>query len=303
MVRQDDFFGFQSYTIENGALALRVTEYGASILSMRIRGEEMVLSFPALAEYEKSSACLGAIVGRWANRIGGAGFTLDGKRYDLCANERGNTLHGGSEGNSWNKRRWTGRVEDDNAVSFTLVSPDGDNGFPGEMTARVVYSVLPDRVRIDFEGSSSKDTYFSPTSHVYFSLGETNILGVKMQINAFGHLEVDDALIPTGKILPTEGDFDFTSPRTVGRDYDDCFCLSGEEACTARTERHKLTLYTDFPALQFYTGKYLDCGIAPNAGFAIEPEYYPDTPNRPDFPDARLRAGETFRKYLAFVIE
>ena len=80
MVRQDDFFGFQSYTIENGALALRVTEYGASILSMRIRGEEMVLSFPALAEYEKSSACLGAIVGRWANRIGGAGFTLDGKR-------------------------------------------------------------------------------------------------------------------------------------------------------------------------------------------------------------------------------
>ena len=303
MVRQGDFFGFQSYTIENGDLCLRVAEYGASILSLKLRGEELVLGFPDLEGYEKSTAYLGAIVGRWANRIGGARFTLDGRRYELCANERGNTLHGGDEGKAWNKRRWTGKIEGDHAVSFTLRSPDGDNGFPGEMTARVMYTVMPNRIRLDFEGLSDKDTFFCPTSHVYFSLGEENILGVRLQINASGHLEVDEALIPTGKILPTEGDFDFSALRVVEKDYDDCFCLTGEEACTVRTGKHKLTLFTDFPALQFYTGKYLDGGIAPNAGFAVEPEYYPDTPNRPAFPDALLKAGEQFRKYLEFVIE
>lgn len=303
MVREENFFGYGSYTIDNGALSLRVTEYGASILSLRLGGEEQVLGFSTLEDYEKSTAFIGAIVGRWANRIGKAAFELNGERYALCANEKGNTLHGGEEGKSWNKRRWTGKVENDCAVSFTLVSPDGDNGFPGEMTVRVLYTVMPDRIRLDFEGVSDKDTFFCPTSHVYFSLGEDTILGAAIAINAFGHLEVDDALIPTGKILPSEGEFDFSSLRTIGRDYDDCFCLKGEEACTVQTADRKLTLYTDYPALQFYTGKYLDGGFAPNAGFAIEPQFYPDTPNKPEFPDALLRAGEKFKKYLEFVIE
>lgn len=303
MVREENFFGYGSYTIDNGALSLRVAEYGASILSLRLGGEEQVLGFSTLEGYEKSTAFIGAIVGRWANRIGKAAFELNGERYALCANEKGNTLHGGEEGKSWNKRRWTGKVENDCAVSFTLVSPDGDNGFPGEMTVRVLYTVMPDRIRLDFEGVSDKDTFFCPTSHVYFSLGEDTILGAAIAINAFGHLEVDDALIPTGKILPSEGEFDFSSLRTIGRDYDDCFCLKGEEACTVQTADRKLTLYTDYPALQFYTGKYLDGGFAPNAGFAIEPQFYPDTPNKPEFPDALLRAGEKFKKYLEFVIE
>ena len=303
MVREENFFGYGSYTIDNGALSLRVTEYGASILSLRLGGEEQVLGFSTLEDYEKSTAFIGATVGRWANRIGGAAFSLNGERYELCANEKGNTLHGGDAGKPWNKRRWTGKIESENAVSFTLVSPNGDNGFPGEMTVRVLYTVLPDRVRMDFAGVSDRDTFFCPTSHVYFSLGEDTILGASIQINAFGHLDVDGALIPTGKILPTEGDFDFSSLRPIGRDYDDCFCLKGEEACTVQTDKRKLTLYTDFPALQFYTGKYLDGGFAPNAGFAIEPQFYPDTPNKPDFPDALLRAGEKFSKYLEFVIE
>ena len=303
MVREESFFGYGRYTIENGALSLRVAEYGASILSLKLNGEEQVLGFSTLEDYEKSTAFIGAIVGRWANRIGKAAFELNGERYALCANEKGNTLHGGEEGKSWNKRRWTGKVENDCAVSFTLVSPDGDNGFPGEMTVRVLYTVMPDRIRLDFEGVSDKDTFFCPTSHVYFSLGEDTILGAAIAINAFGHLEVDDALIPTGKILPSEGEFDFSSLRTIGRDYDDCFCLKGEEACTVQTADRKLTLYTDYPALQFYTGKYLDGGFAPNAGFAIEPQFYPDTPNKPEFPDALLRAGEKFKKYLEFVIE
>ena len=300
MIRQDDFFGYRRFTIENKTLALSVTEYGATALSLRRGERELLLGFETIEEYERSGAFIGAIVGRWANRIGGATFELNGKSYAVDANEGKNCLHGGSEGKPWNKRRWTGQAEDGESVSFTLLSPDGDNGFPGNLTARVVYRLLPDGLRIEFYGVSDRDTYFAPTSHIYFSLGEKNILGAEMQIKASGHLEVDEGLIPTGRILPAEGAFDFSSPRKIARDYDDCFVLDGSPACTVRTESVRMSLYTDFPALQFYTGTWLDGGYAPNAGFAVEPEYYPDTPNKPQFPDALLRAGERFEKYLEF---
>ncbi len=303
MIRIGELDGYKSYTIEKGALALTVTEYGATATSLKYRGREMILGFDSIARYENSTAFIGAIVGRWANRIGGAAFTLDGERFALCANEGANTLHGGNAGGSWHRRRWTGEPEGEDRVAFTLYSPDGDNGFPGALTATVEYRVLEDRVRIDFFGVADRDTYFAPTSHIYFSLGERNILSAEMQINASGHLEVDGGLIPTGKILPAEGAFDFSAPRKIERDYDDCFVLRGEEACTVRAGGVELSLRTDFPALQFYTGKYLDGGWAPNSGFAIEPEYYPDTPNRPEFPDALLRAGERFSKYLEFVFK
>lgn len=303
MIRESDFFGYRCFTIENGALALTLTEYGATALSLRRGGRELILGFRTLEEYEKSGAFVGGIVGRWANRIGGAAFELEGKRYAICANEGVNCLHGGDEGRFWNKRRWEGKAEGENSVSFTLLSPDGDNGFPGTLTATARYTLLPDRVRLDFFGQSDRDTYYAPTSHIYFSLGEENILGAEMQIHASGHLEVDSGLIPTGKILPTEGDFDFSTPRRIERDYDDCFVLNGSPACTLRTKDVTLRLFTDFPALQFYTGKFLDGGIAPNAGLAVEPEFYPDTPNKPQFPDALLRSGERFEKYLEFVFD
>ena len=301
MVRTGDFYGYKSFTIENGNLSLTVTEYGATATSLKLGGREMILGFQTLEEYEASGAFIGAIVGRWANRIGGAAFELDGRRYPLCANEGENMLHGGDEGRSWHRRRWAGEAEGEDRVVFTLYSPDGDNGFPGALTAAVEYRVCEDRVRIEFFGVSDRDTYYAPTSHIYFSLGEKNILSAEMQINASGHLEVDGGLIPTGKVLPVEGDFDFTAPRRIGRDYDDCFVLSGSPACTASAGGVRMTLYTDFPALQFYTGTYLDGCWGPNAGFAVEPEYYPDTPNKPEFPDALLRAGERFSKYLEFV--
>ena len=303
MITERDFFGWRSYLIENEHFALTVTEYGASALSLRRDGVELLLGFDSIDGYEASGAFIGGIVGRWANRIGGSSFVLNGKRYEVCANEGKNCLHGGNEGRVWNKRRWSGAIEAEDRVSFTLLSPDGDNGFPGALTARVSYTLLPDRVRIDFSGVSDADTYFCPTSHIYFSLGEENILGAQMQINSSGHLEVDGGLIPTGRILPAEGAFDFSAPRTIARDYDDCFVLCGSPACTVRTERITLKVFTDYPALQFYTGTYLDCGVAPNAGFAVEPEFFPDTPNRPDFPNALLRAGEKFSKYLEFVFE
>ena len=303
MIAEKDFFGYRSFVITNGPLELTLTEFGATALSLKRGGEELLVGFRTLEEYERSGAYVGAIVGRWANRIGGAGFELGEESFELCANEGENCLHGGNDGKPWNKRRWIGAQEGDNRISFSLLSPDGDNGFPGTLSVRVIYTLLPDRMRIDFTGVSNRDTYFCPTSHIYFSLGEDSILGAEMKINASGHLEVDEGLIPTGKILPADGDFDFSWSHRIGRDYDDCFVINGSPACTVSTDRLKLSLYTDYPALQFYTGKYLDCSLAPNAGLAIEPQFYPDTPNKPEFPDAELHAGVLFSKYLEFVFE
>ncbi len=303
MIEEKDFFGYRSFTLTNGPLELTLTEYGATALSLKRDGTELLVGFKTLEEYERSGAYVGAIVGRWANRIGGASFELNEETIELSANEGKNCLHGGNEGKPWNKRRWIAAPEDENRISFSLYSPDGDNGFTGAISVRVIYTLLPDRLRIDFTGVANRDTYFCPTSHIYFSLGEENILGAEMQINASGHLEVDDELIPTGRILLMDGDFNFTSPRKIERDYDDCFVLSGSPACTVRTDKLKLSLCTDYPALQFYTGKFLDCGLAPNAGLAIEPQFYPDTPNKPEFPDAELHAGVLFSKYLEFIFE
>lgn len=303
MITERDLVGCRCFTIENGDLSLTVSEYGATAMSLTRDGTELLLGFDSIRGYEKSDAFVGGIVGRWANRIGGAAFELNGRRFELCANEGENCLHGGNDGKAWNKRLWSGKADGEVSVCFTLNSPDGDNGFPGALTACVEYTLMPDRVRIDFSGVSDADTYFCLTSHIYFSLGEKNILGAEMQINATGHLEVDSALIPTGRILPMEGDFDFTSPRRIERDYDDCFVLDGAHACTVQTDEITLKVFTNYPALQFYTGTYLDCGIAPNAGFAVEPQFFPDTPNRPEFPDALLKAGEKFTKYLEFVFE
>ena len=303
MITERDLVGCRCFTIENGDLSLTVSEYGATAMSLTRDGTELLLGFDSIRGYEKSDAFVGGIVGRWANRIGGAAFELNGRRFELCANEGENCLHGGNDGKAWNKRLWSGKADGEVSVCFTLNSPDGDNGFPGALTACVEYTLMPDRVRIDFSGVSDADTYFCPTSHIYFSLGEKSILGAEMQINATGHLEVDSGLIPTGRILPMEGDFDFTSPRRIERDYDDCFVLDGAHACTVQTDEITLKVFTNYPALQFYTGTYLDCGIAPNAGFAVEPQFFPDTPNRPEFPDALLKAGEKFTKYLEFVFE
>lgn len=303
MIKEMNSIGCRCYLIENGNMTLTVSEYGATAISLTRDGVEMILGFRSIGGYERSSAYIGGIVGRWANRIGGAAFELDGKRYELNANEGANCLHGGDDGKPWHKRLWSGRVTGDVSVVFTLSSPDGDNGFPGNLTASVEYTLMPDRVRIDFSGVSDADTYYCPTSHIYFSLGEKNILGAEMQINASGHLEVDEGLIPTGMILPMSGDFDFTSPRLIGRDYDDCFILCAAPACTVKTRDVTLKVFTDMPALQFYTGTYLDSGISPNAGLAVEPEFFPDTPNNPGFPDALLKAGQKYASYIEFVLE
>ena len=300
MITTSDFDGYGLFTLSSGELEVSVTELGATVTRLCYRGRTLSLGYDTAAEYLAGQSYLGAIVGRFANRIGGGAFELGGRRWELTKNEGGNTLHGGG---AFNKRRWQGEIDGESVV-FTLVSPDGDLGFPGELTVRVRYTVAGGALHIDFEGDAAADTVCAPTSHMYFNLdGSDDIRGHVLELAAAGVLEVDGALIPTGTILPAAGDFDFSAPRRIARDYDHCFPLKGETACRVSAGGVRMTLRTDFPAVQFYTGGFLESAIGANRGFAVEPEFYPDSPNKPAFPSATLRKGEHFHKYAEYRFE
>lgn len=297
-MKKSDFFGYDAYTIGNGRLEATVISLGATVKSLRFMGRELVLGFPDAQGYLDDTAYICAAIGRVANRIGGARFTLNGTEYVLPANIGNDMLHGGP--NSYDKRRWTAEVISDASVRFTLVSPDGDNGFPGTLTASVTYTVEGDALRLDFGGLCDKDTVYAPTSHLYFNFDGQNVLNYNMQINASGWLETSPALIPTGRIMPAVDECDFASMRRIGQEYDHCFVLAGEDACAVEAAGVRMTLKTDFPAIQVYTSGTMGAPHGKNAGLAIEPELYPDSPNHPEFPTAVLRAGEEFCRYAEF---
>lgn len=297
MVTTTEFGGYGQFRLESGKLRVTVTELGATVTELVYHGRSVALGYPTAADYLAGGAYVGAIVGRYANRIAGGGFSLNGQRYALSRNEGENTLHGGAD--SWDKRRWSGEIVG-NGVRFTLQSPDGDNGFPGNLTAQVSYTVTDGELRIDFEGMSDADTVYAPTTHLYFNLDGGDVRQHRMQIHAAAWLEVGEGLIPTGRLCPAVGDFDFSAPRPVGRAYDHCFVLHGEKACTAEAGGVSLTLLTDFPAVQFYTGEFLGEPFGAFGGFAIEPEFYPDSPDHPEFPTTVLKKGERFHKYAIY---
>ena len=302
MVKKEKFGKYEKYTIEAGALRAEAITLGAAIKSLRYKGRETVLGYERPEAYAQDGACLCAAVGRYANRIGGARFRLDGREYALAANERPNQLHGGP--NSLHKRIWQAEPLGEDSLRFSIFSPDGDNGFPGNLSMAVTYSVSGGSLRIDFEGESDMDTVFAPTSHLYFNLdGSESVLDTELMINAGGVLEVDGALIPTGKILPAEGRFDFSGMRKIQEDYDNCFPLASKAACRIRAGGLSMALETDFPAVQIYTGAFLGAPFGKNRGLAIEPEFYPDSPNHPEFPSTVLRKGQRFHKYALYSFE
>ena len=189
-------------------------------------------------------------------------------------------------------------------MRFTLHTPDGDAGYPGELTMHVTYRVEGSRLFLDFEGVSTKDTILAPTTHMYFNLGGTeSILGTTLQINAGRWIPVDGELIPTGELRPAEGPFDFRTPHTIAQNFDHGFVLDGQDARVAEDGGVRLSLHTDYPALQLYTGEFLSGKLHPNQGFAIEPEACPDTPNHPEFGSSVLKAGETFHRSIAYTFE
>ncbi len=314
--------GFGEYEMhvinnKNGA-RVSVLTLGAAIQSIVVPDRagamrDVVLGYDTPQEYLINDGYFGAFVGRYANRISGASFTLGGKKYSVSANEGRNTLHGGI---GLSKRRFALAGESESSVTLTVSDPDGGDGFPGNLNIEVKYELSDDNeLTLSYAAVSDADTPLSLTNHSYFDLsGAGNILDHELMLNARSYLPVNSELIPTGEIRPVSGtEFDFLSPRPIVQGfYDHCFVLSGTPCAQlySRESGIKMTVFTDLPAVQLYVGG----GISPrlgkggavygrNSALCLETQFYPDSPNHPEFPSTILRAGEVFRSKTSYKFE
>ncbi len=296
--------------------------------------QDVVLGFDSLEPYVKENPFFGALVGRYGNRIAGGQFELDGQTYTLARNNGANHLHGGVRG--FDKVLWEASAAPDNDRAQLLLdyhSPDGEEGYPGRLDVRVVYTLTDDNaLEITYQAVTDKPTVVNLTQHTYFNLSgdfSHDILDHELQLNADAYLPVDTGLIPTGEIRPVAGTaFDFTQPKTIGRDldandpqlrvgggYDHCWVLrrEGPGLMPAATAYHPrsgrlLQVATEEPGVQFYIGNFLD-GTLPaqgggkygkRSGFCLETQHFPDSPNRPEFPSTRLDPGQVYRTRTVF---
>lgn len=315
------------YTLKSDVLEARIMTYGARIVSIEApdrdgKKADVALGHASLAGYiADKKTYFGAIVGRYGNRIAHGSFKLDGKTYQIPKNDHGiNMLHGGTIG--FDQLVWQGREIPD-GVEMTLVSKDGDQGFPGTLTAHVRYTLHHNALRIDYSMSTDKDTVVNLTNHSYFNLsGEGNgtILHEIVTIPADKFTPVDAGLIPTGELAPVEGTpFDFRKPMEIGArihdnneqlklagGYDFNWVLRGPNGETKTAARvydpatgRVLTVTTTEPGVQFYTGNFLDGTITgpsgkpyvKNGGLALETQHFPDSPNHANFPSTELKPG------------
>ncbi len=316
------------YTIKSGALEARIMTYGGIVVSLRVpdkngKSADVVLGYDSLDGYLANSPFFGALVGRYANRIGGAKFVLDGKTYSTPKNDGVNTLHGGPKG--IDKAVWKAK-EIPHGIELTDVSPDGDSGFPGNLTIVVRYTLNGKDLKIEYSATSDKDTVINLTHHSYFNLkgqGEGDILQHQLQLNASRYTPVDDNLIPTGELAPGAGTpFDFRKPTAIGaridndndqlkkgHGYDHNWVLdSGGKKLSEAAEVYEATtgrvmqVWTDQPGIQFYTGNFLDGTITGKGGkvyqkrsaLCLETQHFPDSPNHPSFPSTELKPGQTY---------
>ncbi|MDH0867399.1 galactose mutarotase [Mitsuaria sp. GD03876] len=336
----------RAFTLRSPAgLSLRVTDAGAAWMSCVVPldgeagpGREVLLGYATPADYLVQPGYLGAIVGRYANRIAGASFALDGRTFALDANEGPNQLHGGARG--FHRHLWTLIRHDDDVLELGLRSPDGDQGFPGQVDVRVTYRIeAPLTVSVSLEARTDAPTLVNLSSHAYFSLDgpERGILDQQLRINAPRYLPVRADLIPTGEQAAVDGTpFDFRRPRRIGEAlealrrldtqpacHDHCWLLDAPEAPAAAAGgvspvaavlrsgdgRLGLALHSSAPGLQFYAGEFLPQTPgrdgrphARHAGLALEPQALPDSPHHPEWPQpgAVLRPGEVYRHRLTY---
>lgn len=319
--------------LEDGAgQAVQLLAYGARIVSLHApdrkgHAANVVAGWSEPEAYAHDPAYLGCTVGRYANRIRGGRFDLDGEAFQTSVNVGGHTLHGGAEG--FDRRAWEPEIDTANeAVTFRLVSPDGDQGFPGEVSVAVRYAwIKPGCLQIESTATTTLATPFNITNHAYFNLSgdfSQPILDHELRINADSFLPIDETLIPIGPMQSVEGTpFDFRERRRVGDridapdeqliragGYDHNWVLArapgalrlAAELFHAASGR-QLTIHTTEPGIQFYSGNFLDGQqtdssgrrFAHRTGLCLETHHWPDSPNRPDYPDAILRPGHTFR--------
>ena len=327
--------GVELYTLTNRQLTVEITNFGAHIVSIEAPDRDghradVVLGFKSLAGYEADTKTyMGSVVGRYGNRIAKGKFSIGGTSYTIPANDHGNALHGGTEG--FDRRVWSGQ-QIANGVELTLVSPDGDMGFPGQLTVHVRYTLEGSSLKIEYSASTTKPTVLNLTNHSYFNLGGESsgtILDEKIMLAANRYTPVDKTLIPTGQLAPVAGTpLDFRQPTAIGKridadneqlkiagGYDHNFVLNGKgtglhlaarvvDPASGRT----LTETTTEPGVQFYSGNFLDGSITgaggakyvKHAGFCLETQHFPDSPNHPLFPSTELRPGKTMHSETVF---
>ena len=324
------------YTLTNkNGMEASITNYGGILVSLKVpdrsgKLDDVVLGFDALDDYLKGNpAYLGAIIGRYCNRIGHASFTLNGVEYKLTQNENGNQLHGGLKG--FDKVVWKPRDASDaqaRRLELTYLSKNSEEGYPGNLSATVTYTLTNDNeLRLDYSATTDKDTVVNLTNHSYFNLaGQAggDILGHQLTLYADRFTVIDKTFIPTGELRPVEGTpFDFRKPVEIGKNitskyeqvllglgFDHNVVLTsggGALALAARvyepTTGRLLELLTTEPGIQFYTGNHLDGTIhgkggkliGYRSGLCLETQHFPDSPNKPNFPSTLLESGSRYQ--------
>ncbi len=324
------------FTMKNTAgVEVKIINYGAIVTSLKVpdrngKLEDVVLGYDSLQGYVEDKAYLGAIVGRYGNRIGKGKFKLDGKEYQLTINDGVNHLHGGKVG--YNKVLWDAKVVSDTgepSLALTYVSPDGEEGYPGTVTLTVTYTLTNNNeLKIEYKGTTDKPTILNPTHHSYFNLtgSPTNtILDHQLTIEADTYTPVDKGLITTGKIVSVEKTpLDFRTFTAIGarindkfeqlifgKGYDHNWVLKNYDGKVRKvtelyepTSGRLMTVYSDQPGMQFYSGNFLDGTIKGKSGIAyqlrtglcLEAQCYPDSPNKPKFPTVVLKSGDVYQQ-------
>ena len=324
------------YTLTNpSGMIVKIINYGGTVTDIIVpdkngKAGNVILGYDSLAGFlQAGNPYFGCLVGRYANRIANAKFTLDGKEYKLAANNNGNTLHGGVKG--FDKRVWKAsdiNTDSVSAIKFSYDSEDGEEGYPGNLHSEVVYTLTKDNeLKIGYAATTDKATPVNLTNHCYFNLSagsDSTILDHELMLKANQYTPVNDKLIPTGKTDEVKGTpMDFTMVKKIGRDigqvsggYDHNWVLSRTGNNTemigslyhAGSGRY-MEVFTTEPGVQFYSGNFLDgtlkntrggVNYVKHAGLCLETQHFPDSPNQPAFPNTILRPGETYQHITVY---
>lgn len=328
------------YTLTNQAgTEVCITNFGGRIVSLMVPDrdgnlKDVVLGMDSVAAYfpENNQTDFGAAIGRYANRIDHGRLPIDNDTIQLPVNNFGHCLHGGPTG--WQYQVYDAQQPNDSTLVLTMLSPDGDNNFPGNLTAQVTYTLTADnKVDIAYTATTDKPTVINMTNHSYFNLTGDPAKGVEndiLQINATTYTPVDSTYMTTSEILPVaDTPMDFTTPKAVGKDiamtdfdqikngngYDHNWVLDSKgdisvpaAILTSPVSGITLTVYTDEPGIQFYSGNFLDGSVTgknnktynQHAALCLETQHYPDSPNKPEWPSTMLRPGETYNSHTIF---
>ena len=325
----------EELTLRDGGFTCGLLTYGGAVRTLTVPGRDgpvdVALGFDSLEDYRKQDKFLGALVGRYANRIAGARFTLEGRTYTLAANDNGvNHLHGGPAG--FDKKVWTVEALEENTVTLSLTSPDGEEGYPGTLKVKVTYTLKDGSLEIAYEAVTDRTTVCNLTNHTYFNLSGHNsgpVTDQLIQIYAGRCTSVGAGLIPTGEVAQVDGTpMDLRVPTPIGKridepfeqlrlggGYDHNWAIDGWDAAlrpAARAVSPKtgitMEVETTLPGVQFYAGNSLGgCPAGKGGaaytgrwGFCLETQYFPDTPNQETFPSCVLRPGETYRAVTVY---